>query len=54
LHRNEVQVNKPGCFLVRVRNCTHLLAAQSVGVEKIQQDRPVGSPGDFLRLGQII
>jgi hypothetical protein len=37
-----------------VRNCTHLLAAGSFGVEKIQQDGLVRLPGGLLGLGQII
>jgi hypothetical protein len=54
LHRDKVQGQKLGHALVRVRNRTQLLAAQSLGIVKIQQDRFIDLTGGFLGLGQIV
>jgi len=54
LYRDKVQGNKLGHLLVGVRNRTHLLAAQSLGVKKIQENRLIDLACDFLTLGQIV
>ena len=54
LYRDKVQGNKLGHLLVGVRNRTHMLAAQSLGVKKIQENGLIRSSAVSWPLGQIV
>ena len=53
LDRDKIIIHELDNLVVRVRNCTHLLATDSLGVEKIQQYRFVYHFRSFLCQGKF-
>ncbi len=45
LKRNQVLLNKFNDFGIRVRNCTQLIAADSMGIEEIEKNGPIFGAG---------
>jgi hypothetical protein len=54
LDRDKIQVDETANAFRRVRNCTHFLAAQSLGVEKIQENGLIGFSGGILGQSQVL
>ena len=54
LNRDKVIIHELDDLVVRVRNRTHLLATDSLGIEKVQENRLFRLSGVVLGLGQVV
>src|SRR3974390_3629069 len=54
LHRHKVKIHELSYTFVRVRHGTHLLAANSLGVEKVQEDWLLEPFSGLLSLRQTV